>query len=111
MMASQPPVVVLEADLDDPRHRQMVLEMVSGYARDSFGDGRDLPEEVRGALVEGLRSHPTTLVFLALLEETPIGVAVCFRGFSTFAARPLINIHDLYVAEGPRGRGAGRLLL
>jgi ribosomal protein S18 acetylase RimI-like enzyme len=61
--------------------------------------------------VEGLRSHPTTLVFLALLEETPIGVAVCFRGFSTFAARPLINIHDLYVAEGHRGRGAGRLLL
>jgi hypothetical protein len=26
-----------------------------------------------------------------------VGIAVCFIGFSTFAARPLINIHDLAV--------------
>jgi ribosomal protein S18 acetylase RimI-like enzyme len=42
---------------------------------------------------------------------TPVGIAVCFLGFSTFAAQPLINIHDLAVMPGYRGRGIGRQLL
>ena len=32
-------------------------------------------------------------------------------GFSTFTGKPLINIHDLTVTAGCRGRGIGRLLL
>jgi ribosomal protein S18 acetylase RimI-like enzyme len=38
-------------------------------------------------------------------------MAVCFRGFSTFAARPLINIHDIYVDPPCRGWGVAHLLL
>jgi ribosomal protein S18 acetylase RimI-like enzyme len=40
-----------------------------------------------------------------------IGIAVCFIGFSTFAARPLINVHDLAVLPAYRRCGAGRMLL
>ena len=36
---------------------------------------------------------------------------MCFQGFSTFAARPLINIHDLAVLPDLRGQGIGRQLL
>lgn len=36
--------------------------------------------------------------FLAYRGTGPIGPAPCFRGFPTFAARPLVNIHDLFVA-------------
>ena len=32
-------------------------------------------------------------------------------GFSTFTGKPLINIHDLTVTSGCRGRGIGRPLL
>ena len=35
----------------------------------------------------------------------------CFIGFSTFAARSLINIHDLHVTADHRRRGIGRHLL
>ena len=38
-------------------------------------------------------------------------MAVCFRGFSTFNAAPLINIHDLIVIQEFRGKGLGRQLL
>jgi ribosomal protein S18 acetylase RimI-like enzyme len=38
-------------------------------------------------------------------------VAVCFLGFSTFAARPLLNVHDLAVLPECRGKGVGRALL
>jgi ribosomal protein S18 acetylase RimI-like enzyme len=40
-----------------------------------------------------------------------VGAAVCFIGFSTFAARPLLNLHDLAVVPELRGRGIGRALL
>jgi ribosomal protein S18 acetylase RimI-like enzyme len=66
---------------------------------------------VRRGLIPGLREHPTTVIFLAYQGGDPIGIAVCFLGFSTFAARPLINIHDLAVLPDYRGHGVGRLLL
>jgi len=104
-------VSVIEADLNDPRHQTAVVQLINAYARDPMGDGRDLPAAVRDRLISGLRRHPTTLVLLAFDDATPVGIAVCFVGFSTFAARPLINIHDLAVIPDHRGRGVGRLLL
>lgn len=106
-----PDVHVIEADLEDRRHQRAVVAMVNAYARDPMGRGQDLPEEVLRDLIPGLQRHPMSLIFLAFDDEVPVGIAVCFIGFSTFAARPLINIHDLAVAPGFRGRGIGRQLL
>jgi ribosomal protein S18 acetylase RimI-like enzyme len=104
-------VRIVQADLSDPRHQAAVLAMTRAYARDPMGNGRDLPDEVQQALVPGLRAHPTTLVFLAFRADEVVGIATCFVGFSTFAARPLINIHDLHVTREHRGHGIGRSLL
>ena len=41
----------------------------------------------------------------------PIGLINCFEGFSTFAARPLINVHDVAVLPGYRGRGVAQAML
>jgi ribosomal protein S18 acetylase RimI-like enzyme len=105
------PVRVVEADLDDATHQQAIVALTDAYARDPMGDGAPLPPDVREALIAGLRQHPTTMVFLAFAREEPVGLANCFRGFSTFTARPLVNIHDLVVPTEYRGRGIGRLLL
>ena len=88
---------ILEADLNNAEDQAVVLGMTRAYARDPMGNGRDLPEEVAEQLVEALQAHPTTIIFLALRADQPVGIVTCFVGFSTFAARPLINIHDLYV--------------
>ena len=104
-------VTVIEADLSDAQHQAAILYLVNAYARDPMGDGRDLPSAVCDRLISGLRRHPTSLVFLAFDDATPIGIAVCFVGFSTFTARPLINVHDLAVVPECRGQGVGRLLL
>jgi len=102
---------VVQADLDDPRHRAAILELSRAYARDPMGLGRDLPDDVQRELLPRLRAHPTSLVFLAFDGERAVGLATCFVGLSTFAARPLVNIHDLYVAGGERSRGVGWRLL
>ena len=70
-----------------------------------------LAARVLEQLAPGLRRQPGTLVFLPWLDRRAVGVAVCMTGFSTFTAKPLINIHDLAVTADYRGRGVGRLLL
>ena len=85
--------------------------MVDAYSRDPMGDGAPLSAEARERLITGLRQHPTTLIFLAYEGDTPVGVAVCFLGFSTFAAKPLVNLHDVAIVPTHRGRGIGRALL
>jgi ribosomal protein S18 acetylase RimI-like enzyme len=104
-------VTVVEADLANPDHQRDVVAMTEAYARDVMGNGGPLPADVLARLVPGLREHPTTMVFLAYADRRVAGIATCFLGFSTFTARPIINIHDLAVLPEHRGRGIGRLLL
>ena len=107
----RPGVVIVEADLDRADHQEAVVELVDAYATDPMGNGQPLSAQVRRALIPGLRQHPTTLILLAYHDSTPIGIAVCFLGFSTFAARPLLNVHDLAVLPAYRGQGIGTWLL
>ncbi|MGC9185965.1 MAG: GNAT family N-acetyltransferase, partial [Thiomonas sp.] len=48
---------------------------------------------------------------LALDDATPVALINCFEGFSTFMARPLVNVHDVYVEPAWRGQGLSRQLL
>jgi ribosomal protein S18 acetylase RimI-like enzyme len=102
---------IVEADLTLPEHQEAVLAMVDAYSRDAMGNGKPLDQDVRTRLIPGLRRHPTTLIFLAFDGVQPIGAAVCFIGFSSFAAKPNINIHDFVVLPASRGNGIGRRLL
>ena len=68
-------------------------------------------EQVKRDLVPGLRAHPACHVFLAYRDGVPVGFSICFLGFSTFLARPLLNIHDIFVDLSVRGRGIGAMLL
>jgi len=103
-------VQVTLADLNDPVQQAAVVELLDMYARDEFGSGQPLAAEARNALVPGLVRHGAR-VYLASRGEQPLGLAICFAGFSTFRARPLLNIHDLAVRPEARGLGIGRLLL
>lgn len=102
---------VVKVDLNDTKHQRAVLCMMDAYSADPMGDAKPLSEFARRNLISGLRSHPTTLIFLAFHDDQPCGIATCFRGFSTFAAKPLINISDFFVDPAFRGQGIGRMLL
>jgi len=102
---------IVEADLSLAEHQEAVLAMVDAYSRDAMGNGKPLDQDVRTRLIPGLQKHPTTLIFLAFDGVQPIGAAVCFIGFSSFAAKPIINIHDFVVLPTSRGKGIGRRLL
>ena len=107
----KPPVSVIDADLNRADHARDVRALTAAYALDAMGNGGPLPDEVLDRLVPALRAHPTTVVLLAYDGAEPVGLATCFVGLSTFAARPLLNIHDLAVVPERRGQGVGHALL
>ena len=102
---------IVEADLSLERHQKDVVTLTAAYALDEMGNGGPLPSETLEELVPALRRHPTTLIFLAYLDGNAVGIANCFLGFSTFKARPLVNVHDLAVLPEYRGRNIGPRLL
>ncbi len=104
-------IEVIQADLTDAEQVSSVIDIIDSYAREPLNGGKPLTTEVRDQLVIELKSVPALVVFLALLDGVPSGVAVCFRGYSTFTAKPLLNIHDLAVLPEKRNRGLGRALL
>lgn len=99
------------ADLENSRDGEQLIALLDLYSRDPMGNGRPLPETTRAQLVDGLRHHPASLVLLARHDLQCVGLCIGFEGFSTFQARPLMNIHDLVVDPGWRNRGVGRALL
>ncbi len=102
---------IVEADLGRREHQEAVIALTEAYSQDPFGEGKPLEPGVRERLISGLRAHPTAFVMLAFKGSRPVGIATCFTGFSTFAAKPLVNIHDLAVIPDFRGTGVGRGLL
>jgi len=105
------PIATVLAQLDDAMHAEAVLNVLDSYARDPIGLGRPLAADVRARLIPELQKRPNALILLAFDEAIPVGLANCFFGFSSFAARPLLNIHDLAVLPERRGQGIGRALL
>ena len=104
-------VTIVDADLSRAEHQQALVTMLDAYMRDPMEGGEPPSERVKRDLVPGLRAHPACYVFLAYRDGQPVGFSICFLGFSTFNARPLINIHDIFVDSSVRGAGIGAMLL
>jgi GNAT superfamily N-acetyltransferase len=104
-------VAVRRIDLSDVDQARAFLDLLDHYARDPMGGGAGLRDDVRASLVESLQEQAGYHGALAWQGGQAIGLINCFSGFSTFAARPLLNIHDIVVRREERGRGTGRRLL
>jgi len=110
-LASATDVTILDADLSRVEHQDALVAMLDAYMRDPMEGGQPPSEQVKRDLVPGLRAHPACHVLLAYRDGQPVGFSICFLGFSTFLARPLLNIHDIFVDLSARGRGIGAMLL
>ena len=108
-------VRVCRADYANPIHAAAVVKMLDAYARDPMGGGAGLSDHAKAHLVPSLAARPqafTVLAFDGADEQRPIGLVNCIEGFSTFACRPLVNVHDVAVLEGYRGlRVAEKMLM
>ena len=90
---------------------QQLVELLNAYAEDPMGGAEPLSAEVKANLVKGLSQVPGAVALLAYLDGQAVGVTTAFAGFSTFAARPLLNIHDIAVLPAFRGQGVAQALM
>lgn len=102
---------VAAVDLHDPAQAAAWLELLDHYAHDPMGGGEGLSAYAKANLVRELAALPTFHGALAWADDQVVGLIDCFAGFSTFAAKPLLNIHDVVTRQGWRGRGIGQALL
>ena len=98
-------IEVVRVRYDDPAHAAALVELMDTYARDPAGGGQALSDFARGHLVGALAARPFIFSVLAFDGDTPVGLINAIEGFSTFACRPLVNVHDVVVAPSHRKRG------
>lgn len=100
-----------------PTENADFIGLLDHYARDKMGGGEPLADSVKTGLVNSLHTRPHAISLLAYIEqegqkqEQAIGLLNAFEAFSTFANKPLINIHDIIVKDGYRGEGVAQQLL
>lgn len=106
-----PEVLVLQASYTNPVHAQALGTVLNHYAEDVMGGGESLSMDTREQLASELAKRPHAFSVLAFIAGEPVGLVNCFEGFSTFACRPLVNIHDVVVLSSHRGLGISQKML
>lgn len=92
------------ADYRSPLDAATLVDLLDAYATDPAGGGAPLAPDVKDALPAALSARPQAYSVLAFDGDTPVGLVNCIEGFSTFACKPLVNVHDVVVLASHRGQ-------
>ncbi len=98
-------------DFTDPKDGRTLVALLDAYARDPMGGGSPLSQYAREKLPAAMAATAGAFTIVGYLDGEPVALANCFTTLSTFAAKPLVNIHDLAVIEAARGKGVATALL
>lgn len=104
-------ITVCRADYANPAHARALVHLLDAYASDPMGGGEGLNDFAKANLVPCLAARPQAYSVLAYSGDVPVGLVNCIEGFSTFACRPLVNVHDVAVLAAYRGRGIADQML
>ncbi|MDL9998158.1 GNAT family N-acetyltransferase [Variovorax sp. J22P240] len=104
-------VDVVMADYRNPAHARALVDLLDAYARDPAGGGTPLAADAISNLPEALAARPQAFSVLAYDGEQPVGLINCLEGFSTFACKPLVNVHDVVVLASHRGQRVTQRML
>lgn len=112
-----PHITVRKVRYANPHEAAALVDLLDGYARDIAGGGEPLRPDVKVGLVQALNQRPQAFSVIAWAQdqmsdaEVPVGLINCFEGFSTFACRPLVNVHDVVVVPAWRGHRIAQRML
>jgi len=102
---------IVRVDYANPLHARALTALLDHYARDPAGGGQPLAPEVLAGLPAALAARPQAFSVLAFDGEQAVGLINCIEGFSTFACKPLVNVHDVVVRASHRGQRVAQQML
>tara|TARA_R110001583_G_scaffold4978_3_gene27674 strand:+ start:850 stop:1335 length:486 start_codon:yes stop_codon:yes gene_type:complete len=91
------------ADLKNKQHADAYLSLMSHYACDPMGGGEDISDFAKENLITTLLERNDIFIVLIFSGDQPAALLTAIEGFSTFACKPLFNIHDVVVHKDFRG--------
>jgi GNAT superfamily N-acetyltransferase len=104
-------IQIIRVDYRNAAHAEALVAMLDAYARDAMGGSHPLEQDVKRDLPQALAARPHAFSVLAFAGREAVGLVNCFEGFSTFACKPLVNIHDVAVLPAYRGKGIARAMM
>ena len=104
-------VTIRPVDYNNKQDGEYLISLLNGYAQDPMGGAEPLSDFSQKNLVNALAKLPHAFSVIAFVDEKPAGLINCFEGFSTFACKPVVNIHDVTVDENYRGLGLSQKML
>ena len=104
-------IEIVRVDYQNPDHISDLVALMDQYALDPMGGGEGLPDKVKANLGNNLAKLPSAISLLAYVGNEAVGLLNAFEGFSTFACKPLINVHDVIVSFSYRRKGISHHLL
>lgn len=102
---------IVDVDINNPQHAKDLVNMLNMYALDPMGGGEALSDYAQANLISELKKRTTVRAILAYVDNQTAGFAICIEGFSTFACKSLLNIHDFAVHPDFRGQGIGNKMM
>ena len=102
---------IKRVDYANAQDAQALVLLLNAYAQDPMGGGQALNPESAARLCSDLARIEGAISFIAWLDNKPVGLINCFEGYSTFKAKPLLNVHDIAVLANHRNQGLGQALL
>ncbi|WP_028605682.1 GNAT family N-acetyltransferase [Ottowia thiooxydans] len=107
-------VIVALANYQIPCDAQAIVTLLNEYASEPAGGSEPLSHAVKERLVSEMATRPHLFSVLAWDGQgdsrRAVGLINCVEGFSTFMARPLVNIHDVVVSASHRQRGVAQAM-
>jgi len=101
----------VKVDLNQEEHQKSLLNLLDDYMQDEMGMSESMPEHLGPKIINGLKKHAAYLGFFVCIDDNFVALANCNLNFSTWQAKPLINIHDFIVSPNFRNQGIGLFLL
>lgn len=102
---------IVKVDLQIKEHEQAFIKLMNAYMKHPMGKSASITADLANEIIRGLIEHPTYIGVMVKKDYQYVGLANCFKNYSTFNAKPLINIHDFIVLTENRKSGVGQFLL
>lgn len=102
---------VCRVDYANPVHAAALVALLDAYAQDPMGGSAPLSAYAKDNVVFELAKRPQAFSVLAFAGVQAVGLVNCMEGFSTFACKPLVNVHDVAVLPAYRGQRVAEKML
>lgn len=105
-------IKVVTADRNNVFHVIDFYQLMKDYSKHEMSGSESISSDILMQVLNYCFDIKNGIIFIAyraLID--PVGFVTCLYGYSTFAGKKTLNIHDIYVAENEASKGIGNILL